>query len=122
LTSIICRNWSGVADSASVRADGVHQHHRGPDLGGDAVDDGLRDRRIGRVARHLADAVGQFTQPFGVAIDSCDGEPGADQLHRHRPAERAARTDHQRHSITHRRTPFISAVLVMVRQHRASVP
>jgi hypothetical protein len=33
----------------------------GADLGGDAVDDGLRDRRIGRVARRLADAVGQFT-------------------------------------------------------------
>ncbi len=84
-----------------VHADGVHQHLRRADLGGDPVDDAPGRGRVGRVGRLASDAVRQLLQPFLAPVDPDHCEPGGRQPLRRRTAELTARADHDRYTLTH---------------------
>jgi hypothetical protein len=77
----------------TVGADGVHQHLRRADLGGDPVDDAPGRGRVGRVGRLAADPV-----------DPGHREPGGRQLLRRRTAELTPRAGHDRHTLAHAAT------------------
>jgi hypothetical protein len=88
-----------------VRADGIDQHLRRADFGGDPVDDAPGRGRVGRVGRLAPDAVRQLLQPLLAPVDPGHREPGGRQLLRRRTAEpAAARTGHDRHTLAHAAT------------------
>src|SRR5260370_806171 len=87
-----------------VRADGVHQHLRRTDLGGDPVHDAPGRGRFGRVGRLTPDAVRQLLQPLLAPVDPDHCEPGGRQLLSRRTAELTPRAAHDRHTLAHTAT------------------
>jgi hypothetical protein len=93
----------------TVGADGVHQHLRRADPGGDPIDDAAGRGRVGRVGRFAADAVRQLLQRLLVPVDPGHCEPGGRQLFRRRTAELTPRAGHDRHTLPHAATPAETA-------------
>ena len=61
--------------SRAERADGVHQHVRGPNLAGDPADEAFRCGGVGGVGYLAADTVGGFTQGMLVPVDGHEAPP-----------------------------------------------
>jgi hypothetical protein len=87
--------------SGTERADGVHQHVRGPDLAGDPVDEAFRYGGVGGVGHLAVDAVGEFTQRVLVPVHRHHREAVGGEGRRRRLTKSAACTGHDRYLCAH---------------------
>jgi hypothetical protein len=80
---------------------GVHQHARGPNFGGDPVDERRHHLGVGRVGHLAPDTVGEFPQSAFVPVDRHHRQAPDRKGFRHRLTKRPACTGHDRHLRAH---------------------
>jgi hypothetical protein len=83
------------------RADGVHQHVRGPDFVGDPADEPRRLGGVGGVGHLAPDFLGEATQRVLGPVDRHDRKTVGGEGDRCRVTKRTASTSHDRHRCAH---------------------
>jgi hypothetical protein len=87
--------------SQAVRADGVNQHVRGPDLSNDLVNERCRHGGVGGIGHLGTDVAGEFTQLLFVPVDRHYCEAGRGERRCRRATKRTACTSHDGHLGAH---------------------